>query len=524
MEYSMGLNWWIWVAAALPLGVLLWALLIAQYRATKAGMLSWVIALIGGYLIFGSTPLGLVTACIKGLSLTVYVVLIIWASVYLYNVIQELGAVEVIAGAMSRTVADRLARGLLLGWCFSAFVQGFAGFGVPVAVVAPLMAATGFSPAVAAAATLVGHAWSISFGSMAASYYTIQLVTSIPGGDIRHWMGIMLGLPAVLSGLAVAHIVGGPGSAWRSLPTVLGVGSMMALTQWGVAVVGAPPVATMMAGLVGCAAMVAISERASSSDASSGQGLQEPYGFHMAFSPYYAVITLTLLVQTPWVKRAVGWIKWGVSLPGTVTSRGFEVAAVKDYAAIGPFTHPAPLILMGLALGIWAFRRKGYWVPGTAQSALTRTVRQCVPATISIATMVMMALVMNDTGMTTILAHGAALAAGSMFPVISPFIGVLGSFMTGSNTNSNVLFGLFQVQTASRLGISTHIIAATQSAGGALGSSIAPAKVLVGSATVGLSGQESQVMKKTIPYCIAIVATVGVTAWLFTNLWFQGVP
>jgi len=86
--------------------------------------------------------------------------------------------------------------------------------------------------------------------------------------------------------------------------------------------------------------------------------------------------------------------------------------------------------------------------------------------------------------------------------------------MTGSNTNSNVMFGSLQAETALALGISPLIIACIQSIGGSLGSAIAPAKVLIGSTLVGLAGKEGEVMRKALPYCLIIVFFVGLEALL----------
>jgi len=108
--------------------------------------------------------------------------------------------------------------------------------------------------------------------------------------------------------------------------------------------------------------------------------------------------------------------------------------------------------------------------------------------------------------------------------MFSPFIGVLGSFLTGSNTNSNVMFGALQVETARVLGISTVIMAAVQSVGGSVGCSIAPSKVLIGSATVGLDGRESEVLNRTIPYCLIISLLVGIGAWIFVYGLFRNLP
>ncbi|MHB1414796.1 MAG: L-lactate permease, partial [Chloroflexota bacterium] len=115
-------------------------------------------------------------------------------------------------------------------------------------------------------------------------------------------------------------------------------------------------------------------------------------------------------------------------------------------------------------------------------------------------------------------------ATGSVFPLVSPFVGVLGCFTTGSNTTSNVMFGALQMETAKGLGISTVLVAAAQSIGGSLGSIIAPAKVMVGTAVVGLGGRESDVMRRAIPYCLLLVLLVGVECWLFVYVLFANVP
>ena len=80
-----------------------------------------------------------------------------------------------------------------------------------------------------------------------------------------------------------------------------------------------------------------------------------------------------------------------------------------------------------------------------------------------------MALTMQHAGMTQLLAEALSAGTGALFPLISPFIGALGAFMTGSNTNSNVVFGQLQQQTAVALNLSVPWILAAQTAGGAIG-------------------------------------------------------
>jgi lactate permease len=100
--------------------------------------------------------------------------------------------------------------------------------------------------------------------------------------------------------------------------------------------------------------------------------------------------------------------------------------------------------------------------------------------------MVTMAVVMEHAGMTDALARGIAEGMGSFFPFFAPWIGALGAFMTGSNTNSNVVFGALQLRTAQLLGFTAAVILAGQTAGASLASVMAPTKVVVGASTAGM--------------------------------------
>jgi lactate permease len=132
--------------------------------------------------------------------------------------------------------------------------------------------------------------------------------------------------------------------------------------------------------------------------------------------------------------------------------------------------------------------------------------------------MVGMAMIMARCGMTYTLASGISSTVGRLFPLASPFIGLLGAFMTGSNTNSNVIFAPLQQSTAEMLGMAVSVILGAQTTGGALGSMLAPAKVIVGCSTAGLGGQEGKVMRVTVPYGLLIAAVIGVVTWLFIVL------
>jgi L-lactate permease len=91
-----------------------------------------------------------------------------------------------------------------------------------------------------------------------------------------------------------------------------------------------------------------------------------------------------------------------------------------------------------------------------------------------------MVTIMAHAGMTDVLARGLAQASGAAFPLVAPWIGALGAFVSGSNTSSNLLFGMLQRRTAEVLAIHVAWILAAQTAGGAIGSVLSPTKVSVG--------------------------------------------
>ena len=88
--------------------------------------------------------------------------------------------------------------------------------------------------------------------------------------------------------------------------------------------------------------------------------------------------------------------------------------------------------------------------------------------------------------------------------------------MTGSNTNSNAVFGMLQLSTAELLGLSVVMILGAQTAAAAVASVLSPAKVAVGCSTVGAN--EGVVLRWLLGYGVILVGLVGVMAWIGLNL------
>ena len=127
----------------------------------------------------------------------------------------------------------------------------------------------------------------------------------------------------------------------------------------------------------------------------------------------------------------------------------------------------------------------------------------------ALALLAMLALsrVMVHSGMIDALAAAAA-RAGLLWPLAAPAVGVLGTFVTGSATASNILFSEFQVSTATALSLSPVAMLAAQGFGAAIGNVIAPHNIIAGSATVGLAAREGDILARTAPAC-ALYALAG---------------
>jgi lactate permease len=236
-------------------------------------------------------------------------------------------------------------------------------------------------------------------------------------------------------------------------------------------------------------------------------------GFLAAFSPYLILSIIVIIAQlvAP-VSRLLSWKKIVLQFPELTTRFGYQTPAGPS-KAINLFGHAGALLFYAAIISFFLYRATGHLKAGSFKRIIAATLQSAVPATVGIISMVGFATIMSHCGMTHLLALGISRFMGRFFPIFSASLGALGAFMTGSNTNSNFLFGPLQMETAQLLGISVVIILAAQTTGGSLGSMLAPAKIIVGCSTAGLAGREGLVLRKTIIYGSIITGIIGVLAW-----------
>jgi lactate permease len=496
-----------WFLAFLPILTILVLMLRFRWGGSKAGAVAWLMALLLAALRFGAGWQVLAYAQLKGLLLTLFVVYIIWGALLFFRVTDEAGAVAVIGQGLPRLTPDRGLQALLLGWVFSAFLQGMGGFGVPVAVVAPLLIGLGFPPVAAIVIPSVGHPWAVTFGSLGSSFFALMAATRLSGEELAPWSAILLGLACLGCGAATLWVAGGRRTLQAGLAPMLVIGLAMGITQFVAVTNGLWSIGAMLAGLVGLAVGVAWARwRAGRQSLGVPSAPASGMSIGWALLPYGLLVAIVLIALIPPIKAFLGQVVIRVQFPELTTARGWAIPAGTG-RTINIFGHAGAQLAYASIITYLLYHWRGHYKPGAIWRIAEGVVKKGSRSSLGTAAMVGMALTMEHAGMTYLLAEGIARAAGQAFPFAAPFIGALGAFMTGSNTNSNVVFGELQQSVAALIGLSPLIILAAQTAGGAVGSAFAPAKIIVGCSTV--EAEEGPVLKSVMRYGLVIVAVLA---------------
>ena len=420
-----------------------------------------------------------------------------------YRVADEAGAIRTIGGALPHLTTDMGMQALIIGWVFASFLQGVGGFGVPVAVIAPLLVSLGFEPLAAVVIPSIGHGWAVTFGSLGSSFQALQAATGLTATQLAPPSATFLGLSGLLVGWMVAHAATGWSAVRRLALPVLILGIVMGAAQYLVAVMGLWNIAAFAGGLAGLVVGFPLARRIRG--VKQNNGVLKIRALLVALTGYALLVVVILGVQLlPAVKDFLGQVVIQLDFSEVKTSLGFTTPAGASRRIV-VFSHTGTLLLYASGLAYLVYRQAGLYASGSVKRILDGTVRRVLSSSVSIASMVTMAVIMEHAGMTDTLARGLASGVGYLFPVMAPWIGAMGAFMTGSNTNSNVVFGALQLHTAEFLGYSAAIILAGHTAGAALASVMAPTKVVVGASTAGMAGREGEVMRKLSVYTTLLI-------------------
>lgn len=495
--------------AILPILIVLILMLIFRWGGQRAGPAGWLVGFAIAVLAFGLNWQVWWVSQIKGLLLSINVLAVLWAALLLYNLVDQLGGIRALAFGLEGAINDRGLLLVILAWAFSGLLEGLSGFGLPVAVVAPMLLALGVEPVLAVAATAIGHAWSVSFGDMGIIYQTLITVSGMDGAALIPTAALLLGLACAACGLIVALLLG----QIRRWPVILLLAAYMSFVQYFLASRGFAALGAFGAAAAGIVGGVFVSRLFSRSSNLPTRNPQLVY----ALVAYGAVIILMIVTTMIAPLRSfLSRTTWQFNFPEVVTAAGLVTPAGPGQV-FHPFIHPGVIILFSVLLSTLYFRQSQHCPPEFLHAALRATWASAMPSTIGVVTMVGLSTLMDHSGMTMLLARGLSAMLGSAFPMVSPFVGMLGAFATGSNNNSNVLFAPMQKQVAELLKLPPAILVSAQTVGGSLGSMIAPAKLVVGCSTTGLKGQDGRVLRYTLPAGLFLGLLIGMITWLLAR-------
>ena len=521
MELTLG-NW---LLSFLPVLTVALLMLLFKWGALRAGAASWLVAAVISLAFFGGSWLILAWSQVKALLLAVNMLAIVWGALLLYSLANEVGAIGVIGQIIPRLSNDRSIQLLLIAWLLTSFLQGMGGFGVPVAVCAPILVGMGIDPILAIAMTAIGHGWAVSYGSMASAFESLIAVSGMPGIMIAPYAAILLALSFVPVGIIIVSL----GTGWKgvrhALPAILVVSLTMSATIYFLNVNGLWTLGTIGPSIVGILTLVLLTRlpayRGTKPDASSGKRQFSLSDLLLRLSPYILLVVLgfSVVLIRP-LNTFLNQVSISFEYPEIVSGLGFVTPAERSNA-LHPFTHPSMVLLMSVLLSSVLLHRKGMFKSSSLRNILSLTAHNAVDASLGVVVMAGVSTIMTHVGMTSTLAQGIASAINRyVFPVIVPFVGLIGSFLTGSNNNSNILFGALQAEAANLLKLNVPLILAAQNAGGSMGSVMSPTKLIVSCTTVGLGGQEGKVLRKMIGYGLIPIIIVAVAAGLWS--WLQG--
>ncbi|MDD8013153.1 MAG: L-lactate permease [Acidobacteriota bacterium] len=505
--------------ALLPV-ILIFLLLVAAKKAADiSGAWGWLAAVVIAWLFF-KTPLGVVlTASLSGMVASFPISLMVATSIFQVTVMIESGAIARVATLM-KTVSpqDKIVQVLLINVGFGTLIAAMGA--TPVSILPPIMLALGYSTFVSIALPALGYDALCTYALLGVPIVVFSNFVGRPVGDIAHVFARYMPFISTCIAFGMLWIVGGWKMIWKGLlPTVL-AGASAGLVAMLMSSIGQVPLTGIVAGLAVILVMLAYlkvrGRRLIDRSLLNEQDLaiEKKMGLLAATSPWLVLILFSLLINVkslPFEKLfSVTWAMPLAIIPGApekvrLFSQAYFWVLVSTLIAV-PF-----LKVDRRQLGI---SMKKWW---------KRAPRPVFAAAIFFA----LAFVLNHSGkgsdwqllatghnMIAVVAEAAASLFGKFYPLIAPFIGLLGGFVSGSEASAIAMLTKLHLATAEKIGAWGILIAAASGIGGGLASVISPAKLQNAAASIDRIGEEAKVIPVTFVISLAITLVCAIlTLW-----------
>ena len=553
------------LAASAPFLAALILMAFFNFSSGKALVISYLMSVFSALFLWKMDIAGVASASLYGGLKALDLLLIIGGAILLLNALRETGLMAVISSVFQRISPDRRVQALIIGYLFGAFIEGAAGYGTPAAIAAPLLVGLGFPPVAACSVALISNSTPVPFAAAGTPMNSVMmnLETQLRqnGGSVALMAHqttmktvLYLGASGILVPVMVVAVLVLSCSRHRRLASILEMlpfcvfsGLVFIIPYMLLGWFAGPEFCSIAAGAFGMAAAALAARRhfltplyvwtfeenePAEKTASSARrtrsvqpglqrtarltghpGLQRTEHLtirkaFLAWLPYMVIGAVLLLTRIP-----------AFGLRNLLSSFAFTIRHVGGNADLdyrfAPLYNPGIFPFFATALGtIFACRRK------LTRSATARifsgTGRQLLKIAVPLVCGMSMVQIMTGSsdnaaglpGMLTLISQTLVNLFGTAFPVLSPVLGVIGAFVSGSCTVSGILFGPLQYETALALKLSASSILGLQMAGGAIGNMICIHNVVAVSSTAGVTGKEGAIIRKNLLPCAVYTAAV----------------
>ena len=461
---------------------------------------------------------GLLKACFP-------IILIIICAIFSYNILCETKEIETIKTQFIQMTSDKGLLVLLLTWGLGGVLEGMAGFGTAVAIPAAILIGLGFKPMFSAVICLIANTVAVGFGAVGLPATTLANQVAASGTatpeelcEVATFIILQLSLMFFITPFLILMLTDKT-KVVKNICIALFVGSFSIIVQFCCAHFIGPETPAILGSVAAIAAML-IYNKLFIHDESANDTVQiEKKNFGLvktlkAWSVYGLIIFFILISSkiVPPVNELLG---------STLVTK-FDLPVIGNTFKFGWLSNAGLMIFLGAVIGGLI---QGMSI-GALLKLLAKTTLNLQKTVVTICCLVAMAMLMNNVGMTNDIAKGLVMLTGVAFPFFAPLIGSIGTFVTGSATNANILFGKLQATAATDLGLvnqgtffgvsgsETNWLAAANCAGSEGGKLLSPQSIAIATAACDMEGQDGDIMRKTMPFAIFWILMNGLMVFL----------
>ena len=502
------------ILALLPIIWLIVAMSILKWPGYRACFMALVVTIVIAVFGWKLSIINTATAALEGICNALWpIIIVILAALFTYNLTLKTGAMEKIKAMLAGVSTDRRILMLLIAFGFGNFMEGMAGFGTAVAIPAGILVGLGFDPILSIVSCLIINSTPTAFGSVGVPTNTMSNITGIPSVEIAGKVALIQLVVSFIIPFVAVVVIGKGFKALKGLvPFILIADVAFLAPQFVVANVIGPDLANIIGAIISMVAMIIAAmklpmkkypEFEVKKAGGSSRGLTAKEAL-VAWSPFILIFIFLLLSSTlvPIIHDPLASINSKISFYA-----GENPATLTFYW----INTPGVLILIAGFIGGLI---QGASV-GEIFGVLGTTVKNNVKTIITICSVLSVAKIMGYSGMISDIAKVLVAVAGDKFPLISPLIGTIGGFVTGSGTSTTALFGQLQVETAKAIEANPTWLAAANLMGAGIGKMICPQSIAIGTAACGLTGAESKILGKCAAYTLLFAAIGGIVCFVF---------